>query len=78
MVGDDGELLGYLHIKDVLETDEARRHRAIEDKWIRPFALVGTDDLLHDTLEKLQRRGAHMARVVDATAPRSGWRPWRT
>ena len=24
------------------------------------------DDLLHDALEPLQRRGAHMARVVDA------------
>jgi CBS domain containing-hemolysin-like protein len=65
VVGDDGALLGYLHIKDVLETDEARRQRVVEDKWIRPFALVRSDDLLHDTLEKLQRRGAHMARVVD-------------
>ncbi len=37
----------------------------VEDKWIRPFAQVRTDDLLHDALEKLQRRGAHMARVVD-------------
>jgi CBS domain containing-hemolysin-like protein len=63
--GDDGELLGYLHIKDVLETDEARRQRVIEDKWTRPFATVGDDDLLHDALETLQRRGAHMARVVD-------------
>jgi CBS domain containing-hemolysin-like protein len=59
-------LLGYLHIKDVLETDEERRNRPVEDKWIRPFAPVRADDLLHDTLEKLQRRGAHMARVVDA------------
>ena len=50
----------------MLETDEARRQRVVEDKWIRPFALVRNDDLLHDTLEKLQRRGAHMARVVDA------------
>jgi CBS domain containing-hemolysin-like protein len=66
VVGDDGALLGYLHIKDVLETDEARRQQVVEDKWIRPFALVRSDDLLHDTLEKLQRRGAHMARVVDA------------
>jgi CBS domain containing-hemolysin-like protein len=66
VVGDDGELIGYLHIKDVLETDESRRNRAVEDKWIRPFAPVRSDDLLHDTLEKLQRRGAHMARVVDA------------
>lgn len=60
-----GELLGYLHIKDVLETDERRRERPIEDKWIRPFAPVTTDDLLHEALETLQRRGAHMARVVD-------------
>src|SRR5207342_773258 len=36
VVGDEGDLLGYLHIKDVLETDERRRQRAIEDKWIRP------------------------------------------
>jgi magnesium and cobalt exporter, CNNM family len=63
--GDDGELLGYLHIKDVLETEEARRQRVIEDKWTRPFATVGDDELLHDALETLQRRGAHMARVVD-------------
>lgn len=62
----DGELLGYLHIKDVLETDDARRHRVIDDKWIRPFAVVRADDLLHDALETLQRRGAHLARVVDA------------
>ena len=61
----DGELLGYLHIKDVLETDEARRQRVVDDKWIRPFAPVAADDLLHDALETLQRRGAHMARVVD-------------
>jgi len=72
VVGDEGELLGYLHIKDVLETDEERRQRAIDDKWIRPFALVRDDDLLHETLEKLQRRGAHMARVVDASGATRG------
>ena len=59
------ELLGYLHIKDVLEPDEARRQRPVEDKWIRPFATVTPDDALHDALETLQRRGSHMARVVD-------------
>ena len=65
VASDSGELLGYLHIKDVLEPDETRRERAIDDKWIRPFAPVTPDDSLHDTLETLQRRGAHMARVVD-------------
>ncbi|MGA8246167.1 MAG: hemolysin family protein [Nocardioides sp.] len=65
VVGDDGALLGYLHIKDVLETDEAKRREVVEDKWIRPFAPVRSDDRLHEALEELQRRGAHMARVVD-------------
>ena len=62
----DGELLGYLHIKDVLEPDEHRREQPIDDKWIRPFAPVVADAPLHEALEVLQRRGAHMARVVDA------------
>jgi len=63
--GDDASLLGYLHIKDVLETSEERRSRVVDDKWIRPFAGVRPTDPLHDALETLQRRGAHMARVVD-------------
>ncbi len=61
----EGDLLGYLHIKDVLEPDEQKRLQPMDDKWIRPFAPVTADDLLHDALETLQRRGAHMARVVD-------------
>ena len=64
-ISDDGELIGYLHIKDVLVTDESQRGRVIDDKWIRPFAPVLATDLLHDVLEILQRRGSHMARVVD-------------
>ncbi|QIK76462.1 hemolysin family protein [Nocardioides piscis] len=60
----DGTLQGYLHIKDVLESDEERRQRSIDHKWVRPLATVGPEDLLHEALESLQRRGAHMARVV--------------
>src|SRR5918994_1532622 len=60
-----GTLLGYLHIKDALESDDDKRSRVIEDKWIRPFASVHPDDLLHDALESLQVKGAHMARVVE-------------
>lgn len=67
-----GELIGYLHIKDILETEESRRQRVIDDKWIRPFAAVRNTDLLHDTLETLQRRGAHLALVVDESGARLG------
>ena len=72
VAAEDGELIGYLHIKDVLETDPARRTRAVDDKWIRPFALVTAENPLHDALETLQRRGAHMARVVDASGTTLG------
>jgi CBS domain containing-hemolysin-like protein len=65
VVNDSGELMGYLHIKDVLESDPARRDRVVDDKWVRPFATVRPVDVLHDALETLQRRGAHMGRVVD-------------
>lgn len=63
----EGDLIGYLHIKDALEPDERRRHEPIDDRWIRPFAPVTADSLLHEALETLQRRGAHMAKVVDAS-----------
>ena len=57
--------VGYLHIKDVLEPDEERRHRVIEQDWISPLAPVRATDSLHDALEILQRRGSHMATVSD-------------
>jgi CBS domain containing-hemolysin-like protein len=66
--GEGDELIGYLHIKDVLETDDQRRLEPIDATWIRPFAEVRSTDLLHDALETLQRRGAHLARVVDEEA----------
>jgi CBS domain containing-hemolysin-like protein len=72
VTAEDGELLGYLHIKDVLETDEPRRAARIEDRWIRPFATVAIDDPLHEALESLQRRGAHMAKVVDGSGTTLG------
>jgi CBS domain containing-hemolysin-like protein len=62
---EEGDLLGYLHIKDVLVTDEEQRSRVVDDKWIRPFAPVRVGDPLHEALERLQHRGAHMAHVVD-------------
>jgi len=46
--GRSGDLLGYLHIKDVLETDPERRERAVDAKWIRSCATVRPGDVFHD------------------------------
>ena len=68
VVGDDGELVGYLHIKDVLQADPHGRARIVEDKWVRPFAGVRHTDTLVNALQTLQAQGAHMARVVDESS----------
>lgn len=65
VVGDDGDLVGYLHIKDVLQSDPHGRARVVEDKWVRPLAGVRASDTLVSALQTLQAKGAHMARVVD-------------
>ncbi|MCW2846214.1 MAG: HlyC/CorC family transporter [Marmoricola sp.] len=64
VVGNDGELVGYLHIKDVLQSDPHGRARVVEDKWIRSFASVRASDTLVTALQTLQAKGAHMARVL--------------
>lgn len=59
-----GDLTGYLHIKDVLETDESRRE-VVADKWVRPLATVLSGSGLYEALRTMQARGSHMARVAD-------------
>ncbi len=66
VVSDDGTLIGYLHIKDVLGHDPHGRAQVVEDRWIRSFATVRETDTLVTALQRVQSQGAHMARVVDA------------
>jgi CBS domain containing-hemolysin-like protein len=60
-----GEMTGYLHLKDVLETRSQRRSSPVAAKWIRPLAHVGADDSLRTALATMQHSGAHLARVTD-------------
>lgn len=65
VIDDDSEVTGYLHIKDVLETDDEARSVPIADKWVRPLATVATGSGLYEALRTMQTRGSHMARVAD-------------
>jgi CBS domain containing-hemolysin-like protein len=60
-----GDITGYLHIKDVLETDDEARSVPIADKWVRPLATVSAGSGLYEALRTMQARGSHMARVAD-------------
>jgi len=66
VVDSSGDFAGYLHIKDVLETDDESRFAPIADKWVRPLATVSVDAGLSAALRTMQSRGSHMARVADA------------
>ncbi len=63
-VESEGELVGYIHIKDVLTDDPQGRAKTIEDKWIRPFANVTETATLQAALAVIQAKGSHMARVT--------------
>jgi CBS domain containing-hemolysin-like protein len=60
-----GELLGYLHLKDVLGVSDAERQEPIARRRLRPLATVGVADDAEDVVAVMQRTGAHLARVVD-------------
>ncbi|MDA3642963.1 hemolysin family protein [Saccharopolyspora indica] len=65
--GDDGEMRGYLHVKDVLDQighDDATPVAA----WrIRPLPTVSAAARLDEALASLRRSGSHLATAVDTT-----------
>ncbi len=65
VTGSDGEILGYLHVKDLIVLPERRLTSPIRRHLIRDLPTVTAEDSLRDVLSTMQRRGAHVVRVVD-------------
>jgi CBS domain containing-hemolysin-like protein len=61
-----GELVGYVHLKDVLDTPPAERNQPVGREHVRPLSTVPQDVPLREALRVMQARGSHLARVVDA------------
>ena len=54
----DGELTGYLHLKDILYADDERqRQQPVPLKRVRRLATVGAGDEVEDVLATMQRTG---------------------
>jgi CBS domain containing-hemolysin-like protein len=64
VVDSSGEMVGYLHLKDILYADDERHSQPIPAKRIRSIVTVPADDDVEDVLAAMQRSGAHLARVV--------------
>ncbi len=76
IASEDGSLLGYIHLKDVLTQDddtEAGTHTGpIKTKRIRQLFTLAESTDLEDALAQLQRSGIHLARVVNASGETTG------
>jgi CBS domain containing-hemolysin-like protein len=60
------DVVGYLHVKDLLYADDERYLQPVPDKRVRTLASVSPDDEAEEVLTAMQSSGSHLARVVEA------------
>ena len=68
IAGDDGSIVGYVHLKDVLYATGEEREQPITPWRIRRLEAVSSGDQVEDALRHMQRTGVHCALVRDAGA----------
>ena len=65
LVTEDGALVGYLHLKDVLYAEDDAHDQPVPEKRVRSLVSVSATDEIEDALAAMQRSGTHLARVHD-------------
>ncbi|PBB09050.1 hypothetical protein CKW39_05730 [Kocuria sp. WRN011] len=66
MLARDGSLAGYVHIKDLIEEDDAARDLPIEASQVRALPRINADMPLRQALTIMQNSGAHLGAVISA------------
>ena len=69
LVGDDGDLVGYLHLKDFAAVPRGTATKPVPESAVRPLTEISPDVSLEEALTAMQARGTHLALVRD---PESG------
>jgi len=72
LVDEDDELIGYLHLKDVIDLDLDEADEPIEQKRIRNLISLPEEMELEDALAAMRKVGAHLAKSFDATGRITG------
>jgi len=72
LVDEDGEPSGFVHLKDVIDLEEAEYEEPIPPKRIRQLASIYEGTELEDALAAMRRRGTHIARAFDEQGATSG------
>jgi CBS domain containing-hemolysin-like protein len=59
------DLIGYIHIADVLDTDQEHRNLPVDRRWIRPLGEIPASATLQTALATLRHSGLHLARLIN-------------
>ncbi len=68
---ESGQPSGYLHVKDVMDLDDAF-DQPVPPKRIRRLVSVSGDSELEDAMRRLRQLGTHVARVVNQAGATTG------
>ena len=60
-----GDLVGYLHMKDLLYADDSRHEQPVPEKRVRSLTTVPAAEEVEEVLATMQRAGTHLARVAE-------------
>ena len=66
----NGDLIGYIHTKDLLRLEPAERLEPLPSTVIRELATVTSSQSVREVLPIMQQQGAHLARVIDPATGR--------
>lgn len=66
MRGDNDKLIGYVHLKDIIDIDDAQYHDELPTRYIWPLVSLKSTDSLRDALVTMQHSGTHIAQVKHA------------
>lgn len=59
------QIIGFVHVRDMFELDEADRQGRLVKELMRPIRFVPETKRVNDLLREMQQDGAHMAIVID-------------
>jgi CBS domain containing-hemolysin-like protein len=63
VVAADGDLRGYLHVKDVLDVPDERVDEPVPAQTVRPLRSIAAGSTSREALNDMRRAGAHLATV---------------
>ncbi len=63
--GEIDDVVGFVHVKDLLDVDESRRDHVVDPAGIRPIMVVPESAQAQDVLADMRRNRSHIALVID-------------